>query len=145
MFDKGGSFAIPCLTDWREALDRPGADDMKHVRTIFEARPFSELIPDQAIIVGSNPKDSLHIRAAISADQSFVLVYLSVGQPVTIDLSKMKNTVVASWYNPREGTARKIGTFKNFGNQKFTPPSTGTNNDWLLVLDDKNGRYKPLK
>ncbi len=144
MFEKGGNFAIPCLTDWREALDRPGAADLKHVRTIFEARSFSELIPDQTIIVGSNPKDSLQIRAAISADQYFALVYLSVGQPVSIDLSKMKNTVVASWYNPREGTVRKIGTFNNSGNQKFTPPSTGTDNDWLLVLDDKKRKYKQL-
>jgi len=144
MFEKGGSMAIPCLTDWREALDRPGAADMKHVRAIFEARPFSELNPDQTIIIGSNPKDSLHIRAAISADHSFALIYLSVGQPVTLDLSKMKNTTVASWYNPREGTAREIGSFRNVVNQKFTPPSGGTDNDWLLVLDDKNSKFKSI-
>jgi len=53
----------------------------------------------------------------------------------------MNNTIVASWYNPREGTARKIGTLKNSGNQKLTPPSTGTNNDWLLVLDEKMAKY----
>jgi hypothetical protein len=145
MFEKGGSMAIPCLTDWREALDRPGAADMKHVRTIFEARPFAELIPDQSLIIGQNPKDSLHVRAAISASKTFALIYLSVGQTVSVDLSKMKNTLVASWYNPREGTIQKIGIFKNTGYQQFDPPTNGTDNDWLLVLDDKKGKFKSFK
>lgn len=137
--------AIPCLTDWRQALDRPGAADMRHVRTIFEARPFAELMPDQSLIVGPNPKDSLHVRAAISASKAFALIYLSVGQTVSIDLSKMKNSMTASWYNPREGTMQKIGKFNNTGNQQFDPPTNGTDHDWLLVLDDKKGKFKPLK
>lgn len=144
MFEKGGNLSIPCLTDWREALDRPGAADMKHVRTIFEARSFSELVPDQSIVVGINPTDSLHVCAAISDNKAFALIYLSVGQAVLLDLTKMKNNLIASWYNPREGTARKIGTFKNSGNQQFTPPTHGTDNDWLLVLDDKNSKYKSI-
>jgi hypothetical protein len=40
MFEKGGDMAIPCLTDWRDALDRPGAESMRYVCKIFEHTTF---------------------------------------------------------------------------------------------------------
>ena len=144
MFEKGSNPNIPCLTDWRDALNRPGATDMKYVKRIFEARPFSELVPDQSLISGKNPNDSLHIQAAVSGNGSFALIYLSVGQKVSVDLSKLKNKLVAYWYNPREGTAVKIRKYKNSGIQIFDPPTQGSDNDWLLVLDAINCNLKPI-
>ena len=144
MFKKGGSMMIPCLYDWREALERPGANTMRYIKHIFELRSFSELIPDKTIVVGQNQKDSLHIQSAISANISFALVYLSVGQKVSIDLKRLKHTVIASWYNPKDGTVRKIGEFKNSGVWNFIPPSSGPDNDWLLVLDDKDASDLPM-
>jgi hypothetical protein len=141
MFEKGGVIAIPTLSDWREALDRPGAETMRYVRKLFEARPFHMIIPAQQCIAGENPPDSLRVRAAIARDNSFLLAYASVGQELNIDLSTMRNNVVAWWYNPRNGEASKIGKFKNSGNQKFSPPSSGAGNDWMLVIDDKKSKF----
>ena len=45
------------------------------------------------------------------------------------------NAVKAQWYDPRQGTWEPIGEFSNSGAQVFTPPSTGDQNDWVLVLD----------
>ncbi len=137
MFRKGGDIAIPCLYDWRESMDRPGADDMRHVRKLFEARDFSKLVPDQSVVYGNNPKDSTHIRAAVARDGSFLLVYLSVGQPVRVTMSKISgDTLRATWYNPREGTTTAAGEFAPSGFVTVTPPTSGKDNDWVLILDD---------
>lgn len=145
MFEKGGDMAIPCLTDWREALDRPGAQSMRFVRKIFELRPFHLLVPDQSLVAGNNPRDSLHIRAARASDNSFMMAYASIGQELNLDLSKMTSGVIAWWYNPRNGKAIRIGRIKNQENHRFTPPSSGSGNDWLLVLDNPKAKHKSLK
>ncbi len=137
MFKNQESFAIPCLYNWRESLDRPGADDIQHVRKLFEARDFSVLIPDQSAVYGSNPNDSSHVRAAVAADGAFMIVYLSVGQQTKLALHKISGTKVkATWYNPREGESIDAGEYENHGYVNFVPPSAGINNDWVLVLDD---------
>jgi hypothetical protein len=145
MFKKGGDIAIPCLYDYHESMDRPGADDIRHVKKLFELRPFAQLIPDQSVVYGNNPGDSTHIRAAVASDNSFVIAYLSVGQPVTFVMKKIKGTnVKASWYDPREGRAIEIGTFNNTGLRTFTPPSSGKGHDWILVFDDLSAARPPL-
>ncbi|SHI87266.1 Putative collagen-binding domain of a collagenase [Tangfeifania diversioriginum] len=145
MFEEGGDMAIPCLTDWRDALDRPGAESMRFVREIFEKRPFHLLVPNQSVILGNNPNDSLHVRAAVASDKSFMLVYAGVGQKLNIDLSEMQSGVIAWWYNPRNGKATKIGKIKNESSYQFVPPSSGKGNDWLLVLDNPKAKLKNLK
>jgi len=144
MFEKGGNMAIPCLTDWREALDRPGAESMRYVRKIFEQRPFHLLVPNQSVILGNNPNDSLHVRAAVASDRSFMLVYASVGQQLNINLSEMSNEAFAWWYNPRNGNTIEIGEIKNENSYQFIPPTSGSGNDWLLVLDNPDTRSKSI-
>jgi hypothetical protein len=137
MFRKGGDVIIPCLYDWRESMDRPGSDDIRHVRKLFETRDFSKLIPDQSVIYGFNPKDSTQIRAAVANDGSFLIVYMSVGQPAKICMSKIKGSkIIAWWFDPREGVTEPAGEFSNRGFVTFMPPGSGIDNDWVLVLDD---------
>ncbi|MBN2174112.1 MAG: glycoside hydrolase family 140 protein [Bacteroidales bacterium] len=136
MFKKGGEFAIPCLFDWQESLDRPGAFDIQNVRKILEP-VFYKLLPDNSIISGQNPGGQNHICAAASSDFSIALIYLSTGQPVKTEMGKFQNRVKASWFNPRNGFKNKIGVFRNSGIFEFTPPSSGIGDDWLLVLETK--------
>jgi len=143
MFKKGKKVVIPCLYDWRESLDRPGANQIRHIRKLFEQRDFSKLVPDQSAIYGKNYKDDNHIRAAVASDASFLIAYMAKGQPVTIVMKKIKGPKVSAWwYNPRNGEAKPIGEFDHVGFQTFVPPSSGENNDWILVLDDKKAKYK---
>lgn len=136
MFKKGGEIAIPCLYDWRESMNRPGASNMAHVRKLFELRSFARLIPDQSVVYGENPKDSTHIRAAVATDASFAIAYASVGQPITVVMKKVNGLQVkATWFDPRTGKSIGIGTFENKGIQRFNPPSSGQGNDWVLVID----------
>ena len=137
MFKKGSKVIIPCLYDWRESLDRPGANDIRHLRKLFEMRSFAKLVPDQSIIYGQNPENSTHIRAAMANDGSFLMAYLSVGQPVKVVMKKIVGEKTkAWWFDPREGTEIAIGEFAYTGFQTFTPPTSGDNKDWVLVIDD---------
>jgi len=135
MFKKGGPIAIPCLSDWRDALSHKGASQMIHLKILFEQYPFTDLVPDQSVIYGPVPGGREHIRAAQSYDESWILVYLSVGQPVKVVMSKLsQGQVKAEWYDPRKGTTESAGEFPNQGIRKFTPPTSGTGNDWVLIL-----------
>ena len=50
----------------------------------------------------------------------------------------------AYWFNPRDGKTAEIGNVSNNGTKKFSPPSTGYGQDWILVLDDASKNYKML-
>lgn len=145
MFEKGGSMAIPCLYSWQESLDRPGAESMRHVRKIFEARPFHLLVPSQQVILNNSQADSLVIRAASASDGSFMMVYACIGQELDVDLSSMGNGAEAWWYNPGNGEVKRIGKVKANGTGKFIPPTSGRGNDWLLVLDNPKAKHKSFK
>jgi hypothetical protein len=135
MFAEGGDPAIPCLYDWRVSMDRPGAEDMKHLHELFSTYPFEKLIPDQSVVYGVNRENENYVCAAISNDQSFVLVYAAKGQRFRVVSKKIQNLETAQWFNPRDGSMTAIPNIENSVNPIFTPPTSGTGNDWLLVLE----------
>jgi hypothetical protein len=47
----------------------------------------------------------------------------------------------AWWYDPRTGVAKAIGRFPKTATREFKPPSSGENNDWVLVLDDAARKF----
>jgi hypothetical protein len=50
--------------------------------------------------------------------------------------------IIAYWYDPRTGESQRIGTFPGKVSIRFTPPSNGRGNDWILVLDDASKGFK---
>lgn len=95
MYKKGEGSAIPCLFDWRESMDRPGAFDLQHVRTLLKDK-FHKIIPNQSIIEGNPGEGENRIAAATSSDGSFALVYLAKGQSVKIEMNEFDSKVTAS-------------------------------------------------
>jgi hypothetical protein len=137
MFTKGSDPVIPCLYDWRESMDRPGAQQIKHIKTLLTKYCFSKTVPDQSAIIGKNYRNNNHIRAAAATDGSFLLAYLAQGQPVSIIMKKIAGPKVnAWWFDPRNGEMAAIGQFENGGRETFAPPTSGIGNDWVLVLED---------
>src|SRR5439155_8596072 len=107
------------------------------------ARPFLNRVPDQSLIVGSVLSGTDHIQATRAGDGSYALVYTASGKAVTVNLSRLSGTQIeARWYNPRRPRSSiKLGVFAKGGNRTFKPPTSGANNDWVLVLDDASKRY----
>jgi hypothetical protein len=74
---------------------------------------------------------------------SYAMIYLPAGQAITIDLRKISGAVAnAWWYDPRTGTASRVkGSHADGRPQRFAPPSSGPENDWVLVLDDASRKF----
>jgi len=122
---------------WYEALDHPGAFQMKYVRRLFEALPFTKLVPDQRIILNGPTTGGARIRAARAGDGSFALIYTPRGESFTLNKSVIKaERLRETWYDPRYGIAYQIKEQDAWGIQTYTPPTSGRGNDWVLALTD---------
>ncbi len=137
---------------WQKALLDEGASQMKYLRNLIESRPMLERVPDQSLIAKGEGVFSDHCIA--TRGNSYALVYIPTGYPVTIQMGKLTgDSVAAWWYNPRNGETTGIGKYKNAGEVEFTPRAvsrelgwlkTGRGCDWVLVLDDsKAGFHMP--
>ncbi len=128
---------------WKEALDLPGAAQMSHVRALIESRPMLERVPDQSLLLQAHEGGE---RIQATRGRSYAFIYSTTGKPIAVHLGKISGrSIKASWYNPRTGNTRDIGKFKNTGTRTFTPPSSGLDNDWVLILDDAAKNYRAPK
>lgn len=119
---------------WRAALQAPGATQMRHLRSLIEARPMLERVPDQSLIKANGTR---YDRVAASRGKGYAFAYSYTGAPFTMRLGAITGGAVkASWYSPRDGSFTAIGTYPNRGERRFDPPGdTKPGNDWVLVLD----------
>ena len=126
---------------WYDVLDLPGAWDLIHARRLIESRPFLSRIPDQSIIVTTYFPETDYVVA--TRGDGYAFIYFPTGWSADIILDKIgAEKITAYWYNPHNGEAKIIETFPGKGTRKFTPPSGGRGNDWVLVLDDLSKNFK---
>lgn len=128
---------------WQKELHTPVAGQLRHLKALMLSRPYFSRIPDQTLIRGDTKHGDDHIGATRDRDGSYALVYSPKGEPVTVDLAKLSAPKLAGWwYDPRTGRAQRIGgSFANKGSRTFSPPSRGSEDDWVLVLDAAARNY----
>jgi len=127
---------------WYESLDMWGASDMTHVRNLMLSRPFVTRVPDQSLIASDIGDGNGRLSATRDESGSYAFVYTPLGTTVKVHLDKLSGTTITAWwYDPRHGTAVKIGSFEKQGVREFKPPIKGKGNDWILVLDDAAKTY----
>lgn len=136
------------LLPWHEAIEQPGAAQMRHGRALMESRPFLTRVPDPDVVVAGSIPTSVpgtgryHFTATRDADGTYAMVYAPVGRPFSVRMSKLTGgKVKAWWFDPRTGAATAAGTFPNTGEREFIPPANGEMLDWVLVLDDDARNY----
>ncbi|QDV39536.1 apiosidase-like domain-containing protein [Tautonia plasticadhaerens] len=96
---------------WWEAIDHPGAFQMRLVRRLFESRPFEKLEPDPAMIVGGPTSGGAKVRAARARDGSFAFIYSPMGEPFAVDDTRLSGRRIKQiWYDPRYGVAHHFHT-----------------------------------
>ena len=135
MWDGARTAVNGARTPWREALNLPGAVQMRHAKTLLLSRPFLVRIPDQSLIASPVGEGGEHLQATRSEDGAYALIYTPVPRPFTIRLEAISGDRIAAWwYDPRTGKALDAGTSVKSAIMTFTPPATGP--DWVLVLDD---------
>ncbi|MEZ4682807.1 MAG: DUF4038 domain-containing protein [Caldilineaceae bacterium] len=120
---------------WLEALERPGANQVQHLRTLMESRPFLSRIPDQHLIRSVNGARGEQMRATRDANGSYAMIYLPRTRPVQVNWENLSGDAIrAWWFSPRTGQLNHVGKFGKSVEPTFTPPGNGP--DWVLVLDD---------
>jgi hypothetical protein len=128
--------------DWIDALHRPGARQLIHLRNLIESRPFFTRVPDMGLIVTQPGRDGANICVATRDEAgTYALVYVpNIDLTVTVDLRKLRSSKVkAWWYDTRTGFSHPIGEFENGGTRDFKSPSFGP--DWVLMLEDPAANY----
>jgi hypothetical protein len=124
----------PMIFDWKEALDRPGVNQLKYLRQLMESRPFLERIPDQSILAEDQGEGAEHIQATRDIEGSYAFIYTPTNKPLSINLKKLGGTELHSWwYDPTNGQSIEIGYDSVKQVKTFHPPKR--NRDWVLVLD----------
>lgn len=142
MWQPGRGKVIDANIPWYEAIDHPGAFQMKHVRKLFESKPFQKLVPALDMIVDGPKTSGSKIRAALASDGSFAFIYSPQGEKFSIDSGKIKSrSVKESWFDPRYGVTYPLLVADNQGFQTYTPPTSGLGQDWILILEDETKNY----
>ncbi|TLS50679.1 DUF4038 domain-containing protein [Paenibacillus antri] len=127
------------IMDWKQALLRPGAAQMRHVRTLMESRPAKSRVPDSSLLA-ANYEGANHLTAC--RGDGYAFVYSPNGLPFRVRLGAISGErVVATWFDPRTGATVPAGESANEGELEVRPPSSGRNEDWVLMLDDASRGY----
>jgi len=153
----GDKYIWRFLPGWQTNLDTIGVIQFGYMQKLFAARKWYDLVPDQqhkfvtagygifrntgqfATKPGGRFASNDYVTAAVTRDGTLGMAYLPQGGTITVDLSKLKNRIMAWWFDPTSDSSRMIcgSPFANAGAQQFTTPgknSTGEP-DWLLVLE----------
>lgn len=115
---------------WREALQHPGAKQMKHVKSLFSSLQWWRLRPAQELLADQPGMRDPHRFVAVAApeDHTFAVAYLPAGGPVTLITDKLKSASMARWFNPRTG---EWSAKTSVGTGTFTAPDQ---EDWVLWI-----------
>ncbi len=128
--------------DWRDALNRPGGNQVRFIRDLLQSRPFFRRMPDQDLIASDAGRGGDHIRAARDRDGTYAFVYVPRNdQRVTLNLARLNAPRLQGWwFDPRTGVGALIGDIPA-ERTEFVTPSYGP--DWVLVFDDPAAGYAP--
>jgi hypothetical protein len=140
------------VTGWdgSAGIGAPGAAQMGTWISFFQSIAFHTLVPDWGhafVTSGFGTYDGgttnlvtatpgTYATAALAADGSLGVVYTPVNQGLVVDMTKMRGTITARWFDPTLGTYSSIGSFANTGSYTFTSSGTHADGkaDWVLVL-----------
>jgi hypothetical protein len=125
------------LPTWKQALDAPGAIQLRILKRIFLGLPeWWYLVPDQSIFAsGGRTEGQVLNLAARHKDGQWIMVYLADKASFSIDLNKLAGAgkATAHWIDPRTGDSLPAGSFGNTAVPSFSTP-TGWE-DALLILE----------
>ena len=121
--------------DWRNVLQFPGAESLKHLPPLIKSFGWPNLQPDWLgtfIIRGDGGyATNDYAITAFLADSSRAVTYVPSGRELQLNLSEMSGkTVELSWFNPRSGNTISINTYSFSAKPTITTPDQ---QDWILL------------
>ena len=105
---------------------------MRYLKELILSKEFLKLAPCQELL-SENYTGANYMSAAKGQDYAFI--YSPNGLDIKINMGVLNGSyATANWFDPRKGGYHYAGINKNENIVTFTPPSSGRNNDWVLVL-----------
>jgi hypothetical protein len=114
--ERPGVWPHPDMLHWRDALHRPGATQMRHLRALIEAHPNAE------------PLDRRDLTSDVRALRDADTVMLYAPNPRTLEPGV--DAVRAGCFDPRDGQVHPLSL-----GSSYAPPD-GLE-DWVLVLETR--------
>jgi len=138
------------LMPWYEAIHQPAAAQMQWGKRLMLSRPYLTRIPaTDRVLVQSNipsawPGEGIYrFAATMDAEGTYLMVYAPVGRQFWIDTTVLHGQKLTGWwYNPRNGTSKKINAVERGRQVCFISPDPGEELDWVLIVDDADKKYK---
>ncbi len=118
---------------WWEALDMPGADQMRVMVDLMETlpwwrmRPASEMLETQP----GRTEPARTIVASRTEDGTVALIYIPAEQSITLRIADLPRPLRGVWVDPRTGSRSDAGVSTEDALWHIATPGSG---DWLLVL-----------
>jgi Protein of unknown function (DUF4038)/Putative collagen-binding domain of a collagenase len=138
------------LNYWREAIDSPGAWQIRHARALLESRPFLTRMPDDSLIVAANVPNGVpgagtkFMNATRSMEGAYGMIYSATSRSYLLDPQSLSGGFFQFWwFNPRDGGHVDLGVFRRSSLIEVTPPFKGEDLDWILVIDDTVQDFPP--
>lgn len=118
---------------WDEALESPGASQMRYLKKLMRSLAFEDRQPDAGLVVDNGRG---YDRIPVLRGPDYVVAYTYTGRSFTVRLGTFPGErVQAKWYSPRGGEFIAIGSLKNENTASFDPPGdVSPGNDWVLLL-----------
>ena len=130
---------VPLIPNWTLSLDAPVSNQMRHVRSLLDARPLGGT-PDQTIVTDNLSGESTIVckRTGQSA-----MCYVPDAAVTSINTSKVSGDYIRIWLmSPRTGTVKNVGILENRGTHTITMPTfEGARQDWILLIDDASVKF----
>jgi hypothetical protein len=132
---------------WREALNYPGAGQIKHARDFFTSFDWWTLEPhrDWIRIDGAVPNtESLTDPHCAAKPGERYIIYIPEGNAgKTIDVHNLDNRAYkAQWFNPRDGSLSTINNGSSINaelGEEWSAPPMQDSDDWVLCLSLEPG------
>ena len=130
---------VPLVPNWTLSLGAPVGNQMRHVRSLLDARPLGGT-PDQTVVT-----DELSSESTIACKRTAqsAMCYVPDAAITEINTSKVSGDYINVWLmSPRTGAVKYIGIFENRGTHTITMPTfEGAKQDWVLLIDDASVNF----
>jgi len=72
-------------------------------------------------------------------NNKYAMIYLPVGKKIAVNTSFIKgDSIRVSWFDPRIGKLENESKVKREMIMNFVSPTSGAENDWVLILEKIN-------
>lgn len=136
----GVGAAYGATTPWWDALKDPGFLQMQLLKNLMLTLPFTERVPDQQVIAGTNGER--YDRAVATRGNDYLMVYNYSGRPMQIDLTRISGDEKdVWWYAAKDGKLEYVGRFPSKVTTFQHDSGYMSGNDQVLIAVDARNEY----